>query len=301
MTRWYRAYAGTVKDDKLAEVAIVVGCSRSVAIATWHAILESAAETDDAGRFETTARRIAATLGEPAAVINSVFAAMIEIGMLEGNAVAAWKRRQYESDNSTERSRKHREAKRNAASQPGNGGATLQGRCATPPDTETDTENTLPETKSSTISVRSVGKPTRPAADDQFDEFWKAYPHRGEASDPKKPAREKFERAIKRGVDPEAILAGAKRFAEIERRAGRAGTDKCAQAVTWLNQERWQDYPATPADQSPASIFIARGSPEWDAWTRHRGKEPISKFYPEHRAEGWYFPTTMPPSIEKAA
>lgn len=91
MTRWYRAYAGTVKDDKLAEVAIVAGCSRSVAIATWHAVLESAAETDDAGRFETTARRVAATLGEPAAVIDAAFAAMVEIGMLEGNAVAAWK------------------------------------------------------------------------------------------------------------------------------------------------------------------------------------------------------------------
>jgi hypothetical protein len=45
MTRWYRAYAGTIKDDKLAEAAVVAGCSRSVVIATWHAILESAAET----------------------------------------------------------------------------------------------------------------------------------------------------------------------------------------------------------------------------------------------------------------
>lgn len=158
----------------------------------------------------------------------------------------------------------------------------------------------LPESKSSTTNVRSVGKPTRPAADSHFEEFWKAYPHRGEASDPKKPATEKFERAVKRGADPAVIIAGAKRFAEIERRAGRAGTEKCAQAVTWLNQERWQDYPAAAADQSSA-VFVARGSEEWDAWSRHRGKEPISKFYPEHRADGWYFPTRLPPSIEKAA
>ncbi|SKB97140.1 Uncharacterized conserved protein YdaU, DUF1376 family [Bosea thiooxidans] len=158
-----------------------------------------------------------------------------------------------------------------------------------------------PESKSSTTNVRSVGKPTRPAADEKFEEFWKAYPHRGEASDPKKPAREKFDRAVKRGADPEAIIAGAKRFAEIELRAGRAGTEKCAQAVTWLNQDRWHDYQPAPSDQQPASVFVARGSEEWDAWARHRGKEPLSKFYPEHRAEGWYFPTLLPPSIEKAA
>lgn len=158
-----------------------------------------------------------------------------------------------------------------------------------------------PKSKSSTTNVRSVDKPTRPATDDKFEEFWKAYPHRGEAADPKKPAREKFDRALKRGVEPDAIIIGAKRFAEIERRAGRAGTEKCAQAVTWLNQDRWQDYQPAPADQQPASVFVARGSEEWDAWSRHRGKEPISKFYPEHRAEGWYFPTRLPPSIERAA
>lgn len=131
MTRWYRAYAGTVKDDKLAEVAVIAGCSRSVAIAVWHAILESAAETDDGGRYETSPRRVAAALCEPAEVIVAAFAAMGEIGMLADGGVAAWKRRQYESDKSTERSRKHRQAKRNAD-------ATPMQRCATPPEAETD-------------------------------------------------------------------------------------------------------------------------------------------------------------------
>jgi hypothetical protein len=134
MSRWYRAYSGTVKDDKLAEVAVIVGCSRSVAIATWHAILESAAECNDGGRFDTTSRRVAAVLGEPATVIDQVFQAMQELGMIEGQEVGAWKKRQFESDSSTERSRKHRETKRN-------GDATLQERSATPPYTETDTEH----------------------------------------------------------------------------------------------------------------------------------------------------------------
>lgn len=133
MSRWYRAYAGTVKDDKLAEVSVIAACSRSVSIAVWHAILESAAETDDGGRFETTPRRVAAALCELPPAIQAVFEAMTEIAMISGDAVTAWKARQYESDKSTERSRKHRETKRN-------GDATLQGRSATPPETEAETD-----------------------------------------------------------------------------------------------------------------------------------------------------------------
>ncbi|GHE79543.1 hypothetical protein GCM10019059_42550 [Camelimonas fluminis] len=94
---------------------------------------------------------------------------------------------------------------------------------------------------------------------DRFDEFWAAYPKRGLAANPKKPAREKFAKAVKAGADPEAIIGGARRYAEIEKRSGRFGTEKVAQAQTWLNQERWGDYPAVPASvassASRAEIF----------------------------------------------
>lgn len=136
MTRWYRAYSGTVRDDKLAECAAIAECSRVAVIATWHAILESAADAADGGRFETTPRRVAALFAEPVKTIEAIFAAMEEVGLIEDGIIPAWRKRQFESDNSTERSRKHRAAKRN-------GDATLQGRCATPPEAETETENNL--------------------------------------------------------------------------------------------------------------------------------------------------------------
>jgi hypothetical protein len=154
LTRWYRAYAGTIKDDKLAEAAVVAGCSRSVVIATWHAILESAAETAGGGRFDTTSRRVAAALGEPASVIEAVFSAMQEIGLVSGSEIPAWKRRQYESDNSTERSRRHREAARN-------GNATLQQRCATPPDTETDTDTERKKEEPAVLERASAPAPRK--------------------------------------------------------------------------------------------------------------------------------------------
>lgn len=147
MSRWYRAYAGTVTDPKLGEVALVAGCSRSVAIAVWHCILESAAEVNDSGRFDATARRISVVLSEQPAVIESVMAELEALGMIGGATVTAWKRRQYESDTSTERSRRLRERRRAAAAPyedvaatECNGDATLHRRCATPPETKTETE-----------------------------------------------------------------------------------------------------------------------------------------------------------------
>jgi hypothetical protein len=76
------------------------------------------------------------------------------------------------------------------------------------------------------------------AASGEFDIFWQIYPHRGSFSDPKQPAWLKFEAAIKRGVDPAVIIAGAKRYrAHVEQE----GTEPRfrPQAKTWLNEERW--------------------------------------------------------------
>lgn len=161
MSRWYRAYSGTVRDDKLAECAIIAGCSRSIVIATWHAILESAADAADGGRFDTTPRRVAALLVEPAAAIEAVFAAMTEVALIGDGTVTAWKKRQYESDNSTERSRRHREQKRNAD-------ATLQERSATPPytDTEADTEKKEEEGKRPRAARSSTPAEKKPSSEE---------------------------------------------------------------------------------------------------------------------------------------
>lgn len=81
-----------------------------------------------------------------------------------------------------------------------------------------------------------------------FERFWEAYPKRGTAANPKKPARDKFDRLVRDGADPEVMIAAAKRFCAIEREAGRYGTEKVAQAITWLNQCRYADY----AENAPA-------------------------------------------------
>lgn len=134
MSRWYRRYTGTVSDPKIAEAALIAGCSRAVAIATWDMILESAAESNSSGAFKATSRNVAATLTEQLETVEKVFQAFTTLEMIRDGVVVAWSKRQFQSDSSTERSRKHRASKKKDDT------ATAMQRCATPPDTDTDTD-----------------------------------------------------------------------------------------------------------------------------------------------------------------
>jgi hypothetical protein len=142
MSRWYRAYEGTVTDPKLGEAAMMAGVSRSVAIAAWHCLLESAASRNNCGSFDTSARRIAVILCEPPAGIEALFAAFDELGMIGDGAVASWSKRQFQSDDSKERVAKHRAKKRRetATNESGNAGVTPCNGEVTLSYTETETE-----------------------------------------------------------------------------------------------------------------------------------------------------------------
>jgi len=84
--------------------------------------------------------------------------------------------------------------------------------------------------------------------DSAFNKFWEAYPSRSPASNPRKPALEKFRAKVKSGTPAEDILRGAEGYAAaVEQRRAREGeafdpvTAVC-QAVTFINQERWEQY-----------------------------------------------------------
>jgi hypothetical protein len=138
VNRWYRAYEGTVTDAKLAEAAAVADVSRAVSIAAWHALLESAATVNNCGSYEITPRRVSVILCEPTAAVEALFAAYCEIGLIKDGVVLSWKRRQHESDSSTERTRKWREKKQRETAVCDAGDDYETSRDA--PETETETE-----------------------------------------------------------------------------------------------------------------------------------------------------------------
>ena len=115
-----------------------------------------------------------------------------------------------------------------------------------------DQETVTPETPEHGNRTREEHeKKTLGENAESFERFFTTYPSRRPHSNPRKPAQQKFEAAVKHGVDPEDIIRGAKNYA---RYVAAEGTDPkyVAQAVTWLNQERWTEHQEPPAPAGPA-------------------------------------------------
>src|SRR5271166_160927 len=134
---------------------------------------------------------------------------------------------------------------------------------------------------------------------DTFDRFWSVYPKRT-GGNPKLVARQKFDRAVKAGADPEHIIFGAKSYAAEARKA--IGTEFIAMASTWLNQRRWEDYESRYMEAAALvplrRVFVIEDSPGWQLWVAYwrlvRGKYPPTTDH--HNQRGWWFETEYPPT-----
>jgi uncharacterized protein YdaU (DUF1376 family) len=74
-------------------------------------------------------------------------------------------------------------------------------------------------------------------APSRFEEFWAVYPHRHGVKKGKKPSRQKYAAAVKRGVSEQTIIDAALKY-----QADRRVLDGYAKdPPTWLNQECWED------------------------------------------------------------
>lgn len=169
-------------------------------------------------------------------------------------------------------------------------------------ETKTQTQNRKEESD-------SVAGATRPIVNDPFDEFWAAYPRRS-GSNPRKPAQAKFERLVRDGADPREIINGAKRYTVSLANENKINTVYVAQALTWLNQERWRDdlpkVAKTQAD-SPfdGKVFAPIDSKQWHEWNRykkqtgdHRGAMQAPNLPGSNGKRGWYFDEEWPPDYE---
>jgi len=132
MTRWFRHYAGMSADPKFAGVARrcsnVAGTqrvSRADVLFVWNCILESAAE-GNSSQYAWDADAIGDLLGCDTELVQRIHDELEQSGLVEKGRICKWDERQFVSDSSTQRSRKHR--------------ATLQQQHATPPDTDTETD-----------------------------------------------------------------------------------------------------------------------------------------------------------------
>jgi hypothetical protein len=109
MSRWFRHYAGMMRDDKLVRVAIKSKQPIERVVWLWGAILESAAEIDDGGRFDLDAAEAAYFLRADEVHVAAILDSLIEGGRISEGHVVKWGDRQFQSDRSAERQRRHRE------------------------------------------------------------------------------------------------------------------------------------------------------------------------------------------------
>jgi hypothetical protein len=103
-----------------------------------------------------------------------------------------------------------------------------------------------------------------------FEDFWKAKPSRGRASNPRHAALLKFVAAVKGGADPQQIIAAAKQWTGAEAENKTIGTQYVAMAATWLHQRRYEEYQAPAGSVAATQDFTAYpGSPEFEIWWEH--------------------------------
>lgn len=158
MTRWFRSYVGMCRDPKLMDVAAESGQGLDRVLFVWQSILEDACEQQESGKFDASAKGIAFLLHCKAADIQSILDALETAGLTASNVVAAWSRRQFESDTSTKRVKEFRERKGNVAETVVKQDETFHRRCETAPDTEADTDTEAEEEKKTKSASAPKGK-----------------------------------------------------------------------------------------------------------------------------------------------
>lgn len=151
MSRWFRHYAGMMRDEKLVRVAVRSKQPVERVVWVWGAILESAAEINDAGRYEFDAGEAAYFLRCDESELLDIHAALIALGRISDSVVERWGDRQFDSDKSKDRQKRYRE--RQQASRLSRGDVTPPSR---------DGELTAQETDTETDQIVGSDEPTSP-------------------------------------------------------------------------------------------------------------------------------------------
>lgn len=243
MSRWFRHYAGMVRDDKLVGVALRARQSVERVIWVYGAILESAAELNDGGRFEFDTAEAAYFLRADEADLNAIITALTNAGRLVESHVAKWSARQFPSDSSAPRVKRYRErmkaeavaTARTASNTDCNVTRPLPSRHRDAPETEAETEidTNSPSLRSGEISASAPPPPQEPK---------KARQKKGtDISPDAQPTSADHGYATSQGMSAETIAHEWRKFVDWHLREGKESRNWAASWRSWCG--RWAtDY-----------------------------------------------------------
>lgn len=230
MMDWFRSHHGAPTDPKWMAVARRADTQPGVVAAVWWALMDHASRNEsDRGSvagFDTEA--LACFFGWEQPTIDAVVAALREKGMIDGDRLAAWDRRQPKrEDGSAERARRWREEKK----------AEKEGANATERNRTLDKKREDTEEKKTTSTDRPADRYT-----EEFAEAWTTYPRR-DGDNPKAKAFKAWNGSLRRGATPAQLLTATKHYAAFVASKGKVGTEFVKQAATFYGpDEPWRDY-----------------------------------------------------------
>lgn len=219
MSRWFRVYDDLVDDPKIQRLP---GDLVKALLNLW-----CLASQNDG--VLPAADDIAFKLRMKPAKVEEILSRLGECGLIDSDETSLrphnWAGRQFKSDVSNERVKRHRNGKRNVTS--------------TVTETPPDTEQIQRQSKSEKEETRETA--LTPADDwptDYREQFWSKYPHKVGKPD----ALGKLDRARKSGATTWATL-----WAGLERYIAKTDDRPWCNPATWIHQQRWTDQPAATA------------------------------------------------------
>ncbi len=258
MSRWFRHYAGMMRDEKLVRAAIKSGQPIERVVWVWGAILESAAEIDDNGRYEIDNAEMAWFLRVDERDLVSIQSALEALGRVSGGNVARWGDRQFLSDRSAERQRRYRERHQTPVRDGGDAAVTSPSRHGDAPETETDTET----------EKKEVARARRAS---RLPEDWHL-------------TNELEDYALGKGIPMDKIAEEVEGFRDHwNSKSGKdaAKLDWPAAWRTWVKRScEWKGYKPPVSGGRPAEAveFVCTHDPRWpllaERYAREHGKPP---------------------------
>jgi len=280
MSRWFRFYDCALDDPKVQRLPGDV-------FKVWVNLLCVASRND--GQLPSV-EDLAFMLRSDSETITRVMNELRRAGLIDeseqGLTPHNWAERQYQSDSSAERMRKHRALKRNSdvtdvttSDVTGDEKVTVQNRYRADTDTETE---------------KIISAPARSKKGTRLSEDWQPNPDLIATATSLGLSAAQFDREIAKFRDYWASRAGSQGVK----------LDWDATARNWMRTaaERANPPPRNSPSQTqtPAvGVWVNRGTPQWQAWTKARGKEPYVSV--RNGDEGAFFRSEWPQAEGVAA
>ena len=265
---WLKLWNEAPDDPKWLAVAEMAGSSRPVVWYAFSKALTHANQNDNRGSISGLHPQVIASWCQvPVAEINRILQAFRDLGILIGDRIAKWAKRQTEKIAKPRSAAAERQARLRAkrAAAAAQGTFAFDAEPVTPPAAASQTGVTSVAEEevddSEAVASELIVRPTTA----EFEEFWARYPRRvGKGL-----ARKAYDRARKIATWPE-IMSGVLRYAA-------ECADRPPQFIkhpsTWLTAECWNDEPEPPQisteEESPWTIPVSRRSAPYPDVSEH--------------------------------